>query len=107
MTHHASFPPNSSHRRQLLGAAAAATVLGTSAGAARAQAAWPAGKHIRIVLPSGAGGGSDIFGRVLAEFMGKELGTQLNIDNKPGANGLLAMESVIRQPAEGYNRVGS
>ena len=59
MTHHASFPPNSSHRRQLLGAAAAATVLGTSAGAARAQAAWPAGKPIRIVLPSGAGGGSD------------------------------------------------
>ncbi|MFZ9407486.1 MAG: Bug family tripartite tricarboxylate transporter substrate binding protein [Burkholderiaceae bacterium] len=107
MTRHSSFPPNSSHRRQLLGAAAAASVLGTASGVAQAQAAWPAGKPIRIVLPSGAGGGSDIFGRVLAEFMSKELGTQVIIDNKAGANGLLAMEAVVRQPPDGYNLVVS
>jgi tripartite-type tricarboxylate transporter receptor subunit TctC len=97
----------SSARRQLLGAAAATAVLGSTAPAAQAQAAWPAGKPIRLVLPSGAGGGADIFGRVMAEFIGKELGTQIIVDNKPGANGLLAMDAVVRQPPDGYNLVVS
>jgi tripartite-type tricarboxylate transporter receptor subunit TctC len=107
MTRPTHRPAASSTRRQLLGAAAATTVLGSATRTVQAQPAWPAGKPIRIVLPSGAGGGSDIFGRVMAEFMGKELGTQVIIDNKPGANGLLAMESVIRQPADGYTLVVS
>jgi tripartite-type tricarboxylate transporter receptor subunit TctC len=98
--------PRSPTRRHLLGTAAAASMVAAT-GTARAQAAWPGGKPIRIVLPSGAGGGSDIFGRVLAEFMGKELGTQVIIDNKAGANGLLAMESVVRQAPDGHTLVVS
>jgi tripartite-type tricarboxylate transporter receptor subunit TctC len=93
-------------RRQVLGGFAAASLMGASS-VSQAQAAWPAGKPIRIVLPSGAGGGADIFGRVMAEFMSKELGTQVIIDNKAGANGLLAMETVVRQPPDGYTLVVS
>ena len=62
---------------------------------------WPA-KPIRLVLPSGAGGGSDIFGRPMAEFLSKELKQQVVVDNKPGANGIIAHEAVVRQPADGY-----
>jgi tripartite-type tricarboxylate transporter receptor subunit TctC len=87
-------------RRTVLGAAAA-LALGAAAGPARAQA-WPAGKPIRMVLPSGAGGGADIFGRFMAEWMGKDLGTNVIVDNKPGANGLLATQEVARSAPDGY-----
>jgi tripartite-type tricarboxylate transporter receptor subunit TctC len=94
---HAAVP---SPRRTLLKAAAAAT-LAAGAGASRAQA-WPGSKPIRIVIPSGAGGGADIFTRQMSEWLSKELSTQVIVDNKPGANGLLATQEVVRQPADGY-----
>ncbi len=87
-------------RRRLLGSLAAFAAASTLSPGARAQA-WPAGKPIRLVIPSGAGGGSDLFARPMAEYFGKELGTQVIVDNKPGANGLLAAEQVSRQPPDG------
>ncbi|MFZ4758408.1 MAG: Bug family tripartite tricarboxylate transporter substrate binding protein [Burkholderiaceae bacterium] len=92
--------PAAAPRRTVLGAAAA-LALGAATGTARAQA-WPAGKPIRMVLPSGAGGGADIFGRFMAEWMSKELGTNVIVDNKPGANGLLATQEVVRAAPDGY-----
>ena len=77
----------------------AASLLGLPA---IAQPAWPA-KPIRLVLPSGAGGGADVFGRPMAEFLSKDLKQQIVIDNKPGANGIVAHEAVVRQPPDGYN----
>jgi tripartite-type tricarboxylate transporter receptor subunit TctC len=68
---------------------------------ARAQA-WPGGKPIRMVIPSGAGGGADIFVRQFAEWMTKELGTNVIVDNKPGANGLLATQEVARAAPDGH-----
>ena len=67
-----------------------------------AQAGWP-NRPIKLVLPSGPGGGADIFGRPLAEYMAKELGQPVVVDNRPGANGVLAHEAVVRQPGDGYN----
>jgi len=69
---------------------------------AAAQAGWP-NRPIKLVLPSGPGGGADIFGRPLAEYMAKELGQPVVVDNRPGANGVLAHEAVVRQPGDGYN----
>ena len=91
----------SSHRRTVLAALGA---LGTAMAtpAARAQSAWPAGKPIRLVIPSGAGGGADIFSRLMAEWLGKELGTNVVVDNKPGANGMLATAEVARAAPDGY-----
>ena len=98
------FPPplTDGRRRRLLGAMAAAP-LALQAGHARAEQ-WPA-RQIRLVLPSGAGGGSDIFGRPMAQFFSSELKVPVVVENKPGANGILAHEAVVRQPADGYSLV--
>ncbi len=91
------------NRRRVL-QAGGAMIAATQLGMVQAQATWPT-KPIRLVLPSGAGGGADIFGRPLADWLGKELGQPVVVDNKPGANGVIAHEQVVRQPGDGYNLV--
>lgn len=92
--------PDRRRTLQALGALAAASL-----GVGHAQTgAWPT-KPIKLVLPSGAGGGSDIFARPLAEWMSKELGQSVVVENKPGANGVIAHEAVIRQPGDGHHLV--
>jgi len=89
-------------RRSLLQAASAAA-LGAATGSALAQSTWPQpGKPIRIVIPSGAGGGADLFSRQCAEWMSKELGTQVIVDNKPGATGMVATQEVARAAPDGH-----
>ena len=98
-------PPivGSPDRRRALQSLAALLAFG-QLGPGQAQGAWPT-KPIRLVLPSGAGGGADIFARPLADWLGKELGQTVVVDNKPGANGVIAHEQVVRQPGDGYNLV--
>ena len=98
MTSHSPSPRGP--RRTVLRAAAAAVAAAT-AGPAFAQQGWPGGKPIRLVLPSGAGGGADLFGRLMADWLGKELGTNVVVDNRPGANGLLATQEVARAAPDG------
>ncbi len=88
-------------RRGLLGLAALPLVLGHSMASAQA---WP-NKAIKLVLPSGAGGDSDLFGRPLAEYMSQQLKVPVVVENRPGANGILAHETVVRQPPDGYSLV--
>lgn len=83
---------------------AGALMVSASLDTVNAQTGWPI-KPIRLVLPSGPGGGADIFGRPLAEWLGKELGQPVVVDNKPGANGVIAHEQIVRQPGDGYNLV--
>ncbi len=87
-------------RRAILQAALAAP-LAALAASSHAQA-WPS-RDIKLVLPSGAGGGSDIFGRPLADFLTKSLGVAVVVENRPGANGIVAHEAVLRAPPDGHS----
>lgn len=59
-------------------------------------------KPIRIVVPATAGDGSDVLARTLAKAMSESLGQQFVIENKPGAGGSIAADSVAKAAPDGY-----
>jgi len=86
-------------RRFLLGSLACC-VLASTAGMAAAQD-FPV-RPIKLVIPQAPGSGADVVGRMLADFMTKDLKQSVVVDNKPGANGIIASQLVQREPADGY-----
>ena len=66
-----------------------------------AQDAYPM-KPVRIVVPYPPGGASDVTARLLAQKLSEFWGQQVVVDNRPGANGIVALEHVAKQPADGY-----
>src|SRR5262247_1768137 len=56
---------------------------------------------IRLLVGSPAGGGIDIYARIIADHMSRSLGLPVLIDNKPGANGNIAAQAVLDGPADG------
>lgn len=62
---------------------------------------WPS-KPIRFVIPYPPGGASDVTARTLGAKLQEALGQPVVIENRPGANGIIALESVARAPADGY-----
>jgi len=79
-------------------------VLALASGAAHAQA-WPAQKPITLIAPAAAGGGLDTLARALANRLGKDLGQNIIVENKPGASGILGLQTAARSPADGYTFV--
>ena len=63
--------------------------------------AWPA-KPIRVVVPYPAGGTSDILTRMIGAKLTEAWGQQVISDSRPGANGNIGVEIVVRSPADGY-----
>lgn len=80
---------------------ACAALAASAAAAAFAQAGYPS-KPVRIVVPSSAGGGTDIVARILAPELSKRLGQQVVIDNRPGAGTMIGIEVAAKSPADGY-----
>jgi tripartite-type tricarboxylate transporter receptor subunit TctC len=76
---------------------ALALVVGTAA----AQDSYPS-KPIRIVVGYSAGGGNDIIVRVMQPELAKGLGQPIIVENKPGAQSIIAAELVAKAPADGY-----
>ena len=90
--------------RVLTGTLVLAALLASSA-QLRAQndpAANFPNKPIRVIVPFAAGGGNDIFARVVGQKLGDILGQTLVIENRPNAGGRPAAEFVTNQPADGY-----
>lgn len=86
-------------RRRLLGSAAS-LVFACAFGSAAAQD-FPL-RPIKLVIPQAPGSGSDMVGRMLADFMSKDLKQPVVVSNKPGANGIIASQMVQGEPADGY-----
>ena len=80
--------------------ACALLLLGALAGPVLAQG-YPA-KTVRIVVPYTAGGPADLLARGLAQKLSDEWGQPVIVDNRPGANEIIAAELVAKAPADGY-----
>lgn len=59
-------------------------------------------KPISIVVPFGAGAGTDVITRIIAEEMSKDLGTSIVVQNKAGASGQIGTEFVAKAEPDGY-----
>jgi tripartite-type tricarboxylate transporter receptor subunit TctC len=81
-------------------AAAVFTACALLAAPAVGAQAWPT-KPVRIIVPFGAGGGTDIQGRLLAQKFQQSMGQNFLVDNRPGAAGLIGAELVAKSPGDG------
>lgn len=78
-----------------------ALALPLLAGAVAAQEAWPA-RPVTVVVPFGAGTGTDVITRVITERMARNMKATIVVDNKAGASGQIGTEHVARAQPDGY-----
>lgn len=91
---------NPMRRHVLLGLAGAA-----AAPAVRAQTAWPT-RSLRLVIPFGAGGGTDNLYRLLEPHVSRALGQPMVIENRAGSASIIGTEAVARSDPDGYTVLG-
>ena len=78
----------------------AAVLCSWSAGASAAEA-FPS-RPVRMIIPAGAGGVTDILGRVVASRLTDSMGQQVIVDNRPGASGIVGSHIVAKAAPDGY-----
>jgi tripartite-type tricarboxylate transporter receptor subunit TctC len=57
---------------------------------------------VRVIVPSSAGGGTDVFGRILAQALTEQTKQSFVVDNKPGASGNIGADLVAKAEPDGY-----
>jgi tripartite-type tricarboxylate transporter receptor subunit TctC len=92
-------------RRRFLQLAAGAAALPVVSRAARAQA-YPS-RPVRCIVGYPAGGGTDIFVRLLGQSLSERLGQTFVIENRGGASSNIATDLVVRAAADGYTLLGT
>src|SRR6187401_95305 len=95
---HHTFGDSMTNRRTLLGSLVA---LALSAVAGIAHAAWP-DRPITLIVPWGAGGGTDATARIIASLMEKELGQPVNVVNRTGGSGVVGHSAIAQGAPDGY-----
>ena len=75
-------------------------LLAASFGGAWAQI-YPS-KPIKVIVPYAAGGAADITARVVTQKMSENMGVPIVVDNRPGANGMIGTEAVVKAAPDGY-----
>jgi tripartite-type tricarboxylate transporter receptor subunit TctC len=78
------------------------TLAATQPGWSQDPAASYPNKPIRMIVGFAAGGGNDLFARLIGQKLTENIGQNVVVENKPGAGGRLAVEFVKSQPADGY-----
>ncbi len=87
-------------RRRFLQLAAGATALPAVSHLAFAQS-YPS-QPVRIIVGFAPGSGSDIFARLMGQWLSERLGQSVLIENRPGAGGNIGTEAVVKSPPDGY-----
>src|SRR6059058_3627021 len=80
--------------------ASAAALLALFVSAAAAQT-YPV-RQITLVVPFAPGGPADFLGRLIGLKLGEELGQQIVVDNRPGANTIIGAQAVAKAKPDGY-----
>jgi tripartite-type tricarboxylate transporter receptor subunit TctC len=86
-------------RRTFIATSAAAA--GLAAWPARAQAAWPR-RPVTLIVPWGAGGGTDQVARIIGALLEKDLGQPINVVNRTGGNGVVGHAAIAQAAPDGY-----
>lgn len=87
-------------RNIALGAALAALSIGDVANAADVQS-YPS-RPLRLIVASAPGGSPDINAREMASELVKSMGQQVVVENRPGASGILGLETLAKATPDGY-----
>ena len=85
-------------RRTMLGTLGA---LALAFAAGSAQAAWPE-RPITLIVPWGAGGGTDATARIIGSLLEKELGQPVNVVNRTGGSGVVGHQAIATAAPDGY-----
>jgi len=88
-------------RRHFIAAGAAAAAAPFLSRSASAQAAWPS-RQIRMVCSYPAGGQTDLLARAFGEYISKQVGQNVVIENKAGASGSIGAAEVARAEPDGH-----
>ena len=87
--------------KSLLSILLTSACLALALGSAQAQDKYPS-RPIKVLVPYAPGGATDIVARVLGDRLREQMGATIVVENKPGANGILALESMARATPDGY-----
>src|SRR5215469_1219277 len=88
------------HRRQFLHLGAGSAALSALPCIARAQS-YPT-RPVRLIVAYVPGGPTDIIARLVGQWLSDRLGQPFVVENRPGASGSIAIETVIKAGADGY-----
>lgn len=89
-------------RRTLLQSLSLLPLLGLASTAALAEKPWPADRPIKMIVAGSPGSGTDIFSRFFSEQLSRALGQSIIIENKAGANGIIAIDAAAKSKGDGY-----
>ncbi len=78
-----------------------ATVLAVLAATVAAQPEWPT-RPVTVVVPSSPGGGTDAYGRLIAQVLTEQLKQSFVVENKPGASGAIGATAVAQAAPDGH-----